>query len=104
MKVRQLPNPYVVLAPWSHETHDEMSQWLKDHMQHYFYAYGDDNMQAVIGTPIPDDAEDRDKYNEHEWAVNEVNECFMFLFECPKDALLFKLTWCDGNGKAAEKN
>lgn len=82
MTIRHIPQPYIVYMPWNEDREHELTTWLEENILSYFMV----TFIAAGGFIIP-------KRSDSKSASEKLNKVFQFQFECPRDALLFKLTW-----------
>jgi hypothetical protein len=83
MSIRKLAQPYLVYVEWDITRDEVMGAWLEENMNHYFVV-------AFInaGSWIIPSRSDRKAETE-----TMAKSTMQFQFECPRDALLFKITW-----------
>ena len=79
--MRKIAQPYCVW--WDHSTTDsEISQWCRDNLHSHYNFLAWNNVASFMEV-TPDKVESKQ--------IN--NTTMLCMFECPRDALLFKLTW-----------
>jgi hypothetical protein len=86
--MKKIAQPYCVW--WDHEGRSgPVDRWCRDNLSHYynFLAVGNDARMLEIGP----------SFSAIE-AEHISRTTLLCMFECPRDAMLFKLTWCGHNG------
>jgi len=80
MSIQRIAQPYVVFWPYNEGKTAEVRNWcLEQILNPYvvFSATSDENYLIELSAPV------------HE----KMAPTAIFMFECPRDAMLFKLTW-----------
>jgi hypothetical protein len=83
MTIAKIAQPYLVYVSWDQVSDKEMAEWLEEHMNHYYVV-----LFCPKSTWIIPKTSDTSAITEPEG-----NDTMQFQFTCPRDAMLFKLTW-----------
>jgi hypothetical protein len=79
--MRKIAQPYCVW--WDHSSTDEpINQWCLDNLEGHYYFLSGGSLSLYQVDSLSTVKED-----------NIGKEIMLCMFECPKDAMMFKLTW-----------
>lgn len=82
MSIKHIAQPYIVYTSWNESNDYEMKLWLRENILSYYLVLYVSNGAFMAPS---EDAPGKD--------VESLSKMLQFQFECPRDALLFKLTW-----------
>lgn len=99
MTYKHIPQPYVVEWSWDQSRHEELTAWCCENIEGYFHVICLSGNSTLSSTIAYVTLGSEDAGSETEWVFSQKTHAFcLFMFECPRDALLFKLTWGGNNG------
>lgn len=82
MSIKHIAQPYLVYTTWDSRTEQDLLMWLEENIKSY-YVVAFFERGALLNPATRDVAT----------VTEKVDNLMQFQFECPRDALLFKLTW-----------
>lgn len=83
MAIKHIPQPYIVYAPWDESREDALRAWLEENVLSYYLVTFIPNGSWILPARSDRSAE----------SERMKGATLQFHFECPRDAMLFKLSW-----------
>ena len=99
MAHKLIPNPFIV--EWYYDNNDiiDIGVWCRENITSQFYIICLGQKSSINNAGVVVELRTDEDRGEEEWEIVEQKNgsLCLFLFESPKDALLFKMTWGGNN-------